>query len=44
MKNEKNASAKKPAVKKATKLKKAKKVSLLDAAVMGAGMPTMGGL
>jgi len=44
MKNGKKASAKKPATKKTAKVKKTKKISLLDAAVIGAGMPTMGGI
>jgi len=44
MKNEKKPQAKKDVTKKTAKVKKTKKISLLDAAVMGAGMPTMGGI
>ena len=44
MKNEKKPQAKKVVAKKATKMKKTKKISMLDAAVIGAGMPTMGGI
>ena len=41
MKNEKK---KKEAVKKTTRVKKLKKITLLDAAIIGSVSPTMGGL
>ena len=43
MEKDKKSAVKKPEAKKRI-AKKAKKITLLDAAIMGAGMPTMGGL
>ena len=44
MKKIKKTSAKKISAKKSERIKKLKKIGLLDAAIMGAGTPTMGDL
>ncbi len=44
MENDKRKIGKKPIAKKTERVKKTKKVSLLDAAIIGATTPTMGGL